>query len=246
MSTLPYGVSSNNRQEIFHADKKEQDKDGRVRVDASYVRAQKDFAKMNTSVDGWKVAEEEQSVRKGLSPFAKWFCPRVNTITPLITASKSVYEMESSLNDLGEKLLKCDANNKAIPKTWIENSVQPFKLSRYEVVQALDYKLTPSAQANWKGWAVSQWWNNKDEAVVSTGMRSALVEEGARWNANEDRVCPASSSNVEKARQETIRNKAVWNVYTKMALNMTITAGVVCIPIMIACGSRQVGASSRR
>jgi len=247
MSTRPYGVNSNHRQEIFHADKKEQDKDGRVRVEASFVRAQKDFAKMNAGVDGWKLSEEEQLIRKGLSPFAKWFCPRVNTITPLITASKSVQEMRCSQEDLKEKLLKCDANNKAISEQFLATSKQPFNLSRYEVVKALDHKLTPAEQANWKGWAVSQWWNNKDEAIVSTGMRSALVEEGSKWLTVEDRVQPTSSSqvsNIEKTRQETIRNKAVWNVYTKVALNMTITAGVVCIPLMIAyC---QGGSSSRR
>ena len=247
MHTRPYGVDSNNRQEIFHAEKKDEDKGNRVRVTASFEKAQKDFDRMKISVEKWQVAEEEQFVRKGLGSVIKWFCPRINTLSPLISASSSIHEMKLSRVDLKEKLIKCDANNKAIPENFRNLTKERFQIARYEVAQAIDGKLKPEMQATWQGWSIQQWWNNKDEAVVSTSVKSALVEEGQRWSAPKFKVNPMSGgfANIERIKKENVHNQAVWNVYNKVALNMTITAGVVCLPIVIACLAHQNNGSRR-
>lgn len=246
-STRPYGVDVNNRQEIFHAEKSQEDKGNRVRVTASFEKAKKDFEKMKISVETWQVAEAEQLVRKGLGSVIKWFCPRINTISPLVAASLSIHEMKLSRVDLKEKMLKCDSNNKAIPKTFYESSKERFQIARYEVAQAIDGKLKPDTQATWQGWSIQQWWNNKDEAVVSTSVKAALVEEGQRWSSPKFKVKPESGGfpNIERVKKENVHNQAKWNVYNKVLVNMTITAGVVCLPIVFTCLAHQNNGSRR-
>ncbi|MES2200547.1 MAG: hypothetical protein V4489_10340 [Chlamydiota bacterium] len=227
--------------EVLQGDKKEEDRTARVKVMASFSRAEKDFAKMNISVDKWQIAEEEQAVRRNLGSFVKWFCPRINTITPLIAASESVKEMHLSREDLIEKMrVHENADNRGIPRDFLTFTGDRFQFRRYEVVKGLDRKLDQEIQATWSGWPIKQWWSNKDEAVVWGSVKSALVVEGQQWNSIYKFPPVNEVDNAELTRQKDIRDKAVWNVYSRVGVRMLVTAGAIAIPIVIvSTGSRR-------
>ncbi|MBS0627043.1 MAG: hypothetical protein JSS09_02405, partial [Verrucomicrobia bacterium] len=190
---------------------------------------EKDFVKMRGAVDLWQVAEFEQKTRGSLHPFLQKFCGRVDTITPLIKASEAVYETMLSRVDLEEKIASTEATNKDIPRAICDSTEKQFQKDRYKVVVGIDFKLNPDTQKTWEGFVLKQWWNNKDESVVTPFTNSRLADQGSKWSDDKFKTAPdcANLNNVELVRNQALQSQATWNVYSRVALNMTLATGSV-------------------
>lgn len=210
--------------QVLHGEKKAEDRGNRARVEATFQRYEKDFAKMSSAVDRWQVSEFEQQKRKELSPFLRFFCGRVNTVTPLVKASEAVYEVMLSRLDLNEKIEGSETLNKEVPREICASKDKQFQMDRFKVVTKIHYKLTPEIQATWKGWALEQWLNNEDESVVTASTNGQLADQGMKWGDPKFKVKPDDShlSNAETVKQQTLKDKAAWNVYSNVVLNLTL------------------------
>jgi hypothetical protein len=198
---------------------------------------------MREAVDRWQVAEFEQQKRKELSPFFKVFCGRVDTVTPLIKASEAVYETMLSRVDLDGKIDSTKAINKDVPQAICRSTENQFQTDRYKVVTGIDHKLSPDTQKTWEGWTLEQWWNNKDESVVTASTNSRLADQGSRWSDDTFKTQPhlINLQHAESVRNQALQNKATWNVYSKVVLNMTLTAvgSVVVVGMITRCLERK-------